>query len=105
MSDSLKNYRPRRVGKRIVTACWWVLCALFRLESVRVVFWAWREGFDFETIDNSLGSLLSEGLIEPVRDKDGAIVQRDGRITWVITEEGAERVPSPTGPRDEGATA
>ena len=87
MSDSLKNYRPRRVGKRIVTACWSAYsCALFRLESVRVVFWARRDGFDFETIDSSLGSLLSEGLIEPVRDKDGAIVQRDGRITWVITE-------------------
>jgi hypothetical protein len=92
VSDSLKNYRPRRDGRRLVTACWWALCALFRLKTARGVLRLWRAGFEFETIRNSIGGLYSDGLLEPVRDQNGALVLSEGRILWSITEEGiAER--------------
>lgn len=88
MSDSPDRYRPRSFLKRVATALVFVVYAVVNLEPLsRLPSW-WREGFSFETVAESLGTLYREGLVAPVLGEDGEIVRRGGRVVWQATESG-----------------
>jgi hypothetical protein len=91
------------VLKRVATALVFVVHALVNMETPRGLARWWRQGFQFETVPETFGALYREGLIVPVRDEDGELVQRGGKIVWRATENGQEVLGGTCSPIESGS--